>query len=100
MKNYFLSNQAIVDLGEIAEYTRSKWSQAQAKKYYLALMETITTIANYSIPLGKDYSYIKEGLKGYKMKSHVIFYFQLSDGDILVVRILHEKMDFPSNILS
>ncbi|MCC8113246.1 MAG: type II toxin-antitoxin system RelE/ParE family toxin [Bacteroidales bacterium] len=34
------------------------------------------------------------------MKSHVIFYFQLSDGDILVVRILHEKMDFPSNILS
>lgn len=42
--------------------------------------------------LGRDCSYVRDGLRSFGVSSHIIFYFEV-DGGIEIVRILHERMD-------
>ena len=45
------------------------------------------------------YEEIAEGLRGYRANKHIIFYRILADGDILVIRILHQRMDLKLRLL-
>ena len=42
---------------------------------------------------GKKYDEIRKGLLGCKTRRHIIFYMIDPKGDIIVIRILHERMD-------
>lgn len=96
MAKYFLSNLAKQDIQDIWNYTYKNWSEAHADKYYRALFSSFKYILENPILFGKDYSFIKTGLKGYRMQHHLIFYFILSSNEIFITRILHESMDIKS----
>ena len=93
MAKYRLTNQAVADLGGIWNYTADEWSEYQADTYYEMLIDTCDKIAAHPNWFGKKYDEIRKGLLGCKTRRHIIFYMIDPKGDIIVIRILHERMD-------
>ena len=69
------------------------WSESQADTYYKMLVMSFDKITIMPSVYGHRYEEVDDGLYGYKAGRHIIFYRILSDNDILIVRILHERMD-------
>jgi len=92
MANYRFTNDAVKDLEEIWSYTKQKWSVEQADRYYALIIDEIEFIASNPL-LGRSIDHVKEGYRSTRVKSHVVFYKQQEDDKILIVRILHQRME-------
>ena len=90
---YTIREQAIKDMDEIWLYIKEQWSKEQANNYYKLLYSEILRLAEFP-HLGKQCSYIVEGMRYSIIKSHFIFYSITSSGSIDVIRVLHENRDF------
>ena len=99
MAKYHLTNKAVEDLTNIWEYTVDTWTERQADDYYHMLIASFQKITENPRLFGLKYVEIAEGLHGYRANKHIIFYRILADGDILVIRILHQRMDLKHRIL-
>lgn len=99
MAKYHLTNKAVEDLSDIWEYTVDTWSERQADDYYNMLIASFQKITENPQLFGLKYEEIAEGLHGYRANKHIIFYRILADEDILIIRILHQRMDFKHRIL-
>ena len=97
MARYKLTNKAVDDLTKIWNYTFDKWSENQAEKYYLMLLENCNEIA-FNPELGKEYSVIAENLFGLKAGRHIIFYRNIEGNEVEITRILHEQMDLKNRL--
>jgi toxin ParE1/3/4 len=97
MAKYKLSNKAVEDLDQIWNYTFDEWSEDQADKYYLMLLENCGEVA-CNPQSGKNYSFITENLMGFKAGRHIIFYRSIEGNEVEIIRILHEQMDLKSRI--
>ncbi len=98
MAKVHYTNRAVKDLSSIWNYTASVWSVKQADEYYNKIVSTVQKLADKSFLFGKKYPLISNELFGYKIGKHIIFYTQMSNGDIKIVRILHGSMDLPNNL--
>ena len=92
-----LRQEAIDDLSEIWSYTKAKWSESQAEKYYYSIKNSCKLIAE-NPNIGKKYIEISHHLFGVKSGKHIIFYSILGELEIEIIRILHERMDFISRL--
>lgn len=97
MANVILRQEAIDDLNDIWAYTLEEWSEKQADKYYETLKFACLQIGKYP-KLGKEYDGISSNLLGLKTAKHIIFYQIVSEEEIEVIRILHERMDLKIRI--
>jgi len=97
MAEYILSERAKKDIRSIADYTEEKWSEAQAEKYVRMIFTECRELANKPL-VGRSYDEFRPGLRGYSCGKHVIFYRVLSLTRVRIVRVLHEKMDFPRHL--
>ena len=97
MAKVVLRQKAIDDLNEIWIYTFEKWSEKQADKYYEALEFACMQIGE-NPELGKDYEGINSNLRGLRTGKHIIFYQVISDQEIEIIRILHERMDLKNRL--
>jgi len=86
------------DLNSIWDYTYKKWSENQADKYYSTIKFDCLE-AGKNPKLGKIYRGINRNLLGVKSGKHIIFYHSISEKEIEIIRILHERMDL-KNILT
>ena len=93
MLRYRLTKQAVADLAGIWNYTADEWSEFQADAYYEMLIDTCDRIAAHPNWFSKKYDEIRKGLLGCKAQRHIIFYMMDSEAGIVVIRILHERMD-------
>jgi toxin ParE1/3/4 len=85
-----LTVRAEVDLLEIAAYTQRTWDDAQCDRYLDQLEQACERLAEQP-GLGRGCDHIRPRLHRSEQGKHVIFYRR--DGeDIVVVRILHERM--------
>jgi len=92
MRKFKFSNEAVRDLEEIWIYTKEIWSIEQADRYYNLIINEVEFISQ-NPSLGRDITCITDGYRSTKVKSHVIYYKIEEDGVILIVRILHQRMD-------
>jgi len=92
MRKFKFSNEAVKDLEEIWVYTKQIWSTEQADRYYDLIIDEVEFISE-NPNLGRDINNIKENFRSTIVKSHVIFYKIEEDGVIVIVRILHQRMD-------
>ena len=99
MAKYHLTNKAVEDLSDIWEYTVDTWSERQADDYYNMLIASFQRITENPQLFGLKYEEIAEGLHGYRANKHIIFYRILADEDILIIRILHQRMDLKHRVL-
>ena len=93
MEKYNLTSQATEDLYQIWEYTVDTWSEKQADKYYSLLTAAFREIASDPLSIGEPYDVILPGLRAYHAGRHMVFYTLRGDW-VLIVPVLHEKMDF------
>ena len=98
MAKYHISRKAIADLDNIWEYTAREWSDQQASEYYRQLYFSIQNLSDLPNFLARNYSEIKEGLWGYRVGHHIIFFKKHDDGTVWVDRVLHEKMDYQRHL--
>ena len=97
MPRYFLSKKAVDDLSYIWEYTYDTWSEKQADRYYGLLIDACRELTK-SPRRGRSYNDVVPGIMGVASQSHVLFYQLTNNGDIVIVRILHKRMDVRTNI--
>jgi toxin ParE1/3/4 len=96
MGSYTLSGEADADVQSIAEEFVKRWGLARAEKYIMALHETFERLAEFP-NMGRDVSSIRSGYMRIESGSHSVFYRKIESG-VLVVRILHERMDFERHL--
>ena len=97
MARFILRQKAIDDLTDIWNYTESTWSESQADKYYGMIKIACKELAKGKVS-GRKYDDISDGLLGYGIGKHIIFYQRVADHEIEVVRILHERMDLKNRV--
>lgn len=97
MAKEILRQKAIDDLNDIWYYTFKKWSEQQADKYYATIKIACLRIGE-NPEVGKQYYGISKNLLGLKSGKHIIFYKSLSESEIEVIRIIHERMDLKNRL--
>ncbi len=95
MATFRLTRQAQADLLSIARYTQKEWGTVQ-RNIYLKDMDNRFNELSVNPLMGKACSEIKEDYSKFPQGKHVIFYKSVSAQDILIVRILHQSMDYAS----
>jgi toxin ParE1/3/4 len=94
-KNPNITPQAKQDLKEILKYTQKVWGSEQRVRYKTLLNQALRKITA-NPKLGRPREEIRAGYYSYHVGNHgrhIIFY-TLDDDGILVVRVLHDSMDF------
>lgn len=87
---YRLSPLAEADLDEIWLYTRDQWSIQQADQYVSDILDACALLASgrrHGRPLT-----VRDGYFKYPSGSHFLC-FQIAEGGIDIIRILHQRMD-------
>jgi toxin ParE1/3/4 len=79
-------------LDEIYRYTRERWGVEQADRYITGLFAAFDRIETRSVtskPVPAEF-----GVDGYffRYERHFVYWRRLSDGDVGIVTILHERM--------
>lgn len=79
-------------LDEIYRYTRDHWGTEQADRYITGLFEAFDGIETHqtsSSPIPAEF-----GIEGYffRYERHFVYWRRLSNGDIGIATILHERM--------
>lgn len=92
MNKFLLSSKAKNDLIKIAKYTQLTWGMPQRNDYLKVLDSTFQLLAAEP-ELGLHCAYIREGYCKYPQASHLIYYKEYKNNQILIVRILHKSMD-------
>ena len=92
MPAVYIQEGASHRLDEIYRYTRDQWGTAQADRYIHGLFETFDKIDGHGVisrPIPAEF-----GVDGYfvRYERHFIYWRRLSNGDIGIVTILHERM--------
>jgi plasmid stabilization system protein ParE len=83
---------ASLRLDEIYRYTRDRWGEAHAETYITGLFaafEQIETRGVVSRPVPAEFE-----VEGYffRYERHFVYWRRLSNGDIGIVTVLHERM--------
>lgn len=92
------TNKAVEDLTSIWDYTLKTWSERQADDYYEMLVSFCRKTLSPTFFPSRRYDEIVQDLYGIKVGHHIIFYKHLISEDVLIVRILHERMDIKRHI--
>lgn len=92
MKPFQLTVKAKEDLRDIAIFTTRRWGKEQRNIYMKQFDESFWLLAE-SPDIGKPCDEIRVGYRKFPQGSHVIFYKQTGNQQILVTRILHKSMD-------
>lgn len=97
MAGFYLTHAAKADLTDIGRYTQKKWGVVQRDKYLTMLDGCFQNLAVEPLK-GRDCSDIRDSYRKYSVGSHVIFYRQVADNTIEIVRILHGRMDMERHL--
>lgn len=96
MSGFLLRPRARADLKAIWTYTSDRWSVEQADRYVRLLHEAMLRVAD-DPRLWRPCDHIREGYFKYAAGSHVLF-FTRHEAGIVIVRILHQSMDFERHL--
>jgi len=85
------------DLIGIWVYTCEEWGVNQADNYLDQLEAGIKQLLSHPL-LGSNCAHVRAGYRRLQVEHHAVFY-QVLEGEVLVVRVLHEGMDVPLRLL-
>lgn len=97
MRQHELTPDADEDLESIIRYTLSEWGFDQAEKYASQLSQCFEQIANRKI-IGRGISSALKGVEFTRCEHHYVFYQIREKKPVLIVAVLHEKMDLMTRL--
>ncbi|MDQ3125775.1 MAG: type II toxin-antitoxin system RelE/ParE family toxin [Pseudomonadota bacterium] len=79
-------------LDDIYRYTRDRWGEARADSYITGLFDAFARLETHGVtsrPIPAEF-----GVDGYvfRYERHLVYWRRLSNGDIGIVTVLHERM--------
>jgi toxin ParE1/3/4 len=86
-----LSKSSRRDLLEIADHSAEQWDEAQAERYITQHFGAFRRLVDNTM-LGRPCDSVRPRLQRKTQGKHVIYFRREASGDILVVRVLHERM--------
>ena len=90
---YKVSAKAAEDLEGIWLYTKKQWSLEQADRYLALIFDEIRNLT-HDQGAGRDRGHIRVGYRCSTVKAHVVYYrVNEADGQLEVIRVLHQRMD-------
>lgn len=92
MRQVRIQEAASWRLDEIYRHTFEHWGEEQADRYIVGLFDSFDHIDSHGVfsrPVPAEF-----GIDGffYRYEHHVVYWRRLSDGDVGIVTILHERM--------
>lgn len=97
MPHFRIKVAAKNDLKYIAKFTEKTWRQEQRNKYLTEFDRAFHQLADNN-ELGKACDHIRTGYRVFPVGSHVIFYKISGHQRIDIIRVLHKRMDVPSQL--
>lgn len=97
MSSFDLTKAAQADLMSIARFTQSRWGVKQ-RNAYLKEADRVFRLLAKNPQMGRSCDEIRQGYRRFPHAAHVIYYTQPSEGELLIVRILHAGMDVDANL--
>jgi toxin ParE1/3/4 len=91
-----VSQAAADDLQNVWSYTVEHWSVEQADRYLNLILDAFDNVA-HDPTTGKDFGHVREGYRGLKVGSHILFY-QVDHEVIEIIRVLHGRMDLENQL--
>jgi plasmid stabilization system protein ParE len=79
-------------LEEIYRYTRDRWGEQQAERYITGLFEAFDGIDSHATPSKPIPAEFDVDGYFFRYERHVVYWRKLSNGDVGIVTILHERM--------
>ena len=98
MASYTFTRSAQNDLRDIAKYTSKQWGKDQALKYAGDLDQCFEAIAKGHV-IEKAVSENVPDIFYQRMQKHIIFYQKGANNDVVILALLHEKMDMINRLL-
>jgi toxin ParE1/3/4 len=89
--SFRLTREAAADVADIYRYSFDNFGETQADTYHDRLSECFRLLADTPF-LGRDYSFLRPGLRRHEHASHSVYY-RVTDTGILILRVLHQRMD-------
>lgn len=80
------------DIKDIYLYSYREFGEEQADKYYDGLEGRFQKILDQTAH-SQNCSHIDDGLKRVNYESHAIYYQLGDEGEVIVIRVLHQQMD-------
>jgi toxin ParE1/3/4 len=96
MSRIVFSPAAEADIDEIWDYTADNWSIEQADRYVAQIRQACASLSPDGRE-GRAIPQVREGYRKLAVGSHLAV-FRLVDGNIDVVRVLHQRMDISSHL--
>lgn len=91
-----LSGPARRDLEEIGAYTGREWGLRQKSEYLGRIRDKLIALRDHPMA-GAPRDDIAEGLRACIVEKHIVFYRD-TETALLIVRILHQRMDPPRHL--
>jgi toxin ParE1/3/4 len=96
MSSYSFSDEALEDINNICEYITRQNPKA-ASRLFDAIRAKCKTVANFP-NMGKSYSKLSPGLRGFVVEDYIVFYYPREDG-IDIAKVVSEYRDLESLFL-
>lgn len=95
MGQFRLTNKAKNDLIKIAKFTEARWGKEQRNLYLKQFDDAFHLLADKP-KVGKECDFIIAGYRKFPQGSHIIFFTNVDECEIKIIRILHKNMDILS----
>jgi len=89
MAKFILTDEAVTNINNIRDYTRTRWSKQQVKQYLDSLHQSLNQLAEN--PLMDILRFKEEDIYSFPISSHTIYY-TIHEDSIVVLAILHQSM--------
>ena len=86
-----LTPAALGDLEDIWIYTVQQWGAAQAERYVDTLNACFEAIAQTPLS-APSCAHIRAGYRRQRVERHAVYY-RVEEAAVVIVRVLHERMD-------
>jgi plasmid stabilization system protein ParE len=83
---------ASLRLDEIYRYTRNRWGAEQAERYITGLFAAFALIETHGVPSRPIPAEFEVEGYFFRYERHFVYWRRLSDGDVGIVTVLHERM--------
>ena len=87
-----IQERASLRIDDIYRYTRDRWGEDQAEKYITGLFEAFDKIATPGVASKPVPAEFEVAGFFFRYQHHFVYWRHLSNGDIGIVTILHERM--------
>lgn len=86
-----LTEEARDDIADAIRWSIEEWGAVRADRYRTRLLDRVYSLKTHP-NLGTACDGVRQGYRRLTAQRHVVFY-QVSDTEVIVVRVLHHSMD-------